>query len=127
MRKNMIRQCCICGVVYGEKEPFEDKSVTHGLCKKCLKIEMKKLEGTGRKKNPIKGRVIKFSKISTWVSPIFHNWGYSYYWRDGKSYNNFDIALKDGFGNPVFRVEVPKGHSYPPQELIDKLRKRLHR
>ncbi len=52
MRKNMIRQCCICGVVYGEKEPFEDKSVTHGLCKKCFKREMKKLEGTGRKKNP---------------------------------------------------------------------------
>ncbi len=34
----MIRQCCKCNVIMGEKEPFEDKSITHGLCPKCVSI-----------------------------------------------------------------------------------------
>jgi len=40
----MIQECCVCGFRYGEKEPFEDKSVTHGFCPSCLKKELKKLE-----------------------------------------------------------------------------------
>lgn len=32
----MIRVCCVCKTVYGEKEPLEDKSETHGYCDPCL-------------------------------------------------------------------------------------------
>ena len=37
----MIRVCYYkdCGVVYGQKEPLSDKSTTHGLCPKHLKIK----------------------------------------------------------------------------------------
>jgi len=30
-----------CGTKMGEKEPLEDKSETHGLCDKCLKIQLR--------------------------------------------------------------------------------------
>ena len=40
----MIRQCCICWIIFGEKEPLEDKSITHGYCPKCFKVEMGKLD-----------------------------------------------------------------------------------
>src|SRR3989304_266570 len=42
----MIQVCYYkgCGVVYGEKEPFSDKSVTHGLCPKHLKIYLKEIK-----------------------------------------------------------------------------------
>jgi CheY-like chemotaxis protein len=33
-----------CGVVYGEKEPLSDKSVTHGLCPKHLKLYLKEIK-----------------------------------------------------------------------------------
>jgi len=33
----MIRVCVECGRVYGEKDPLEDRSYTHGLCRGCLK------------------------------------------------------------------------------------------
>lgn len=33
----MFRVCAWCGKDMGEKEPLEDKSVTHGMCEKCLK------------------------------------------------------------------------------------------
>lgn len=32
----MIRRCCACKKVFGEKEPFEDKSETHGYCDPCF-------------------------------------------------------------------------------------------
>ena len=46
----MIQVCCECKVVYGEKEPLEDKSETHGFCEPCFtewkrKYQMSKLEG----------------------------------------------------------------------------------
>jgi len=46
----MIQVCCECKVVYGEKEPLEDKSETHGYCEPCFtewqrKYQMSKLEG----------------------------------------------------------------------------------
>lgn len=44
----MIRICCSedheGDRVIGEKEPFEDKSLTHGLCEECLRKALQKLE-----------------------------------------------------------------------------------
>ena len=42
----MIRVCYYkgCGVVYGEKKPLSDKSVTHGLCPKHLKISLREIK-----------------------------------------------------------------------------------
>lgn len=39
----MRRVCCICGILYGLKEPLEDDSITHGYCPECFEIELKKL------------------------------------------------------------------------------------
>ena len=33
----MIRQCCVCREVQGEKEPLEDKTITHTICADCEK------------------------------------------------------------------------------------------
>ena len=33
----MIVKCAWCGKTIGEKEPLEDKSVTHGICPECVK------------------------------------------------------------------------------------------
>jgi hypothetical protein len=35
----MIRVCYRCKIVFGEKEPLEDKSETHGLCDPCFELE----------------------------------------------------------------------------------------
>ncbi len=32
----MIRVCMICKTVMGEKEPLENKSLSHGLCFSCM-------------------------------------------------------------------------------------------
>lgn len=32
----MLRVCSWCSGSMGEKPPFEDKTVTHGMCDKCL-------------------------------------------------------------------------------------------
>ena len=32
----MIRVCMVCDMVFGEKEPFYDKSPTHGICDPCF-------------------------------------------------------------------------------------------
>jgi hypothetical protein len=47
----MIRVCYYkgCGVVYGEKEPLSDKSTTHGLCPKHLKISLKEIKAKMKK------------------------------------------------------------------------------
>jgi CheY-like chemotaxis protein len=46
----MIRVCYYkgCGIVYGEKEPFSDKSITHGLCQKHLEMTMNQLRNETR-------------------------------------------------------------------------------
>mgnify|MGYP001565045332 CR=1 FL=1 len=36
--------CYVCQILYNIKEPFEDYSITHGLCPECFKIEMAKLD-----------------------------------------------------------------------------------
>jgi len=45
----MIRICMRCHKVMGEKEPFEDKSETHGYCDPCLKIELRKIRRIQKK------------------------------------------------------------------------------
>ncbi len=40
----MIQQCCLCKKVYGQKEPMNDPSVTHGYCGPCTISELEKLE-----------------------------------------------------------------------------------
>jgi hypothetical protein len=42
--ENLIRICCVCGKIFGEKEPYEDKSYTHGLCDECFKKEIEKIK-----------------------------------------------------------------------------------
>lgn len=32
----MIRVCAWCKKELGEKEPLEDKRITHGMCEECL-------------------------------------------------------------------------------------------
>jgi len=34
----MIRMCAWCKQVFGEKEPLEDKSETHGMCDACYSV-----------------------------------------------------------------------------------------
>ena len=47
----MIRVCYYkgCGVVYGEKKPLSDKSITHGLCPKHFKIYRKEIKAEMKK------------------------------------------------------------------------------
>jgi len=33
----MKRVCAWCGKDMGEREPLEDKSITHGMCEDCYK------------------------------------------------------------------------------------------
>ena len=40
----MIRKCCVCGLIMGEKEPLDDKSVTHTYCDICKEILFKQVE-----------------------------------------------------------------------------------
>lgn len=44
-------QCVYCGIIYDLKEPFEDDSISHGICDECLpgvmnnlKLEIDKIE-----------------------------------------------------------------------------------
>ena len=57
----MTRVCYYkgCGVVYGEKEPLSDKSTTHGLCPKHLKISL----------NEIKAKMKKYSMVNRESQP----------------------------------------------------------
>lgn len=42
--RNMIRVCVYCKRVFGEKEPFEDRSETHGICDECFPKVMKSIK-----------------------------------------------------------------------------------
>jgi len=42
----MIQICSECKIVYGEKEPFEDKRLTHGYCPGCFKVVMSEIKNT---------------------------------------------------------------------------------
>jgi hypothetical protein len=39
----MHQVCCVCGTEYGVKPPFDDR-VTHGLCRNCLPVELKRIK-----------------------------------------------------------------------------------
>jgi len=40
----VIQVCYICWKTYGEKEPLNDKSHTHGICEACFPGEMEKID-----------------------------------------------------------------------------------
>jgi hypothetical protein len=40
----MIRVCYLCKRVYGEKEPLDDRRISHGLCDPCVPIEAARIE-----------------------------------------------------------------------------------
>jgi hypothetical protein len=42
----MIRICYRCHIIMGEKKPYEDLSLTHGLCDVCFDKEMKDIKET---------------------------------------------------------------------------------
>lgn len=46
----MIRECYICKKIMGEKEPYENKSMTSGICNECFPLEMAKIEKVREKK-----------------------------------------------------------------------------
>ncbi|MDP3880175.1 MAG: hypothetical protein Q8Q07_07735 [Dehalococcoidales bacterium] len=41
----LVIKCAWCGRYLGEKEPYEDKSVTHGICPECLAKYFPKKDG----------------------------------------------------------------------------------
>ncbi len=41
----LVIKCAWCGKYMGEKEPYEDKSVTHGICPECLAKYFPRKEG----------------------------------------------------------------------------------
>ena len=43
----MIRVCMVCEKVFGEKEPFYDKSPTHGICDPCFEEFRARYENEG--------------------------------------------------------------------------------
>jgi hypothetical protein len=49
----MIRVCCskyhIGDRVFGEKEPIEDRSLTHGFCPQCFILEARDVERVQKK------------------------------------------------------------------------------
>jgi hypothetical protein len=51
----MIRVCYYkgCGVVYGEKKPLSNKSITHGLCPKHVKIYLKEIKAAMKKNSMV--------------------------------------------------------------------------
>ena len=40
----MRRVCCVCGIMFGFKEPFDLDEETHGYCPECFRVEMAKLD-----------------------------------------------------------------------------------
>jgi len=64
----MIRVCYYkgCGVVYGEKEPLSDKSITHGLCPRHHEISLQELKAQMEKlRNRIGGFKVLIVEDST--------------------------------------------------------------
>lgn len=59
----MKRICYICNTCFGEKEPLNDKSETHGLCPFHFKSEMEKIELARNITKGIKDEVDKITII----------------------------------------------------------------
>jgi hypothetical protein len=44
VKGNQMHQvCCVCGIEYGVKPPFDDR-ITHGLCRRCLPNELRRIK-----------------------------------------------------------------------------------
>lgn len=52
----------VCGIKFGEKPPYEDRSYTHGLCEECLPKEIERLKKEKEKWIKIKFRENKGGK-----------------------------------------------------------------
>jgi hypothetical protein len=39
----MIVKCCVCQKTIKEKEPHNDKRISHSLCDRCLEIEIERI------------------------------------------------------------------------------------
>ncbi len=50
----MIRVCCKCEKIIGEKEPLDDPSETHGYCEECLQNEFIEIEKVLSRRNEVK-------------------------------------------------------------------------
>lgn len=62
----MIRVCYYkgCGAVYGEKEPLSDKSTTHGLCPRHLKISLKEIKAKMKKYSMVNRENLSQNEVS---------------------------------------------------------------
>ena len=52
----MIRECCVCGRVYGVKEPLQDPTRTSGYCAYCYALEIERLQQAMRVYREKKGK-----------------------------------------------------------------------
>jgi hypothetical protein len=48
--------CAYCGKIIGEKEPLEDKKISHGCCEECYLKELEKLKITTNTEKTNKGK-----------------------------------------------------------------------
>lgn len=46
-------QCSYCDFLYDLKEPFDDDSISHGICEECFPIVIKNLESEMEAQNGI--------------------------------------------------------------------------
>jgi hypothetical protein len=51
----MIQICYVCWKRYGEKEPLQDKSETHGVCPGCFPGELEKIEKIKKERAALRG------------------------------------------------------------------------
>ncbi len=58
----MIRRCCYCGEIMGEKEPLENKAITDGICDACMEKEF------GEFKEELKQNGKKYLIMGIWSS-----------------------------------------------------------
>ena len=67
----MIIKCAYCGESMGEKPPYRDKEITHGMCSGCLKKELAKVRKMRKaEKKELSSRNF-FIKLWARVSPIY--------------------------------------------------------
>jgi len=52
----MLVICAYCGKTIGEKEPLEDKKISHGCCKECYLKELEKLEKMNQLEKDLKSK-----------------------------------------------------------------------
>jgi hypothetical protein len=57
----MKRICYICRKHFGDKEPLNDTSETHGLCSACFRDQIRKIKSYQKKEITHQGRELKES------------------------------------------------------------------